>query len=791
MYRRAIACEQYNNNVLFDVADGATLDNWYRVNGARANVTLNANNNIYRIRFKASGGFAGDDVSTETLPYFYYEMLVDDTIPSNWNTFVEIVSNPANYTIKQVVCTKNSSDSMYYADLALEAGKSYILPTGNFLPANYKRNYTFTFSGENCTGTGKFRVVPDGALTDFVDSDKIPLAWELVITLTANTGFQFIGSNIITNSNAYFGTPTITNNGTTLTAVYPVLWNNSIVPATSIDQYPTSGTIGITAQAVMAQDGNTISVTKAENCTFSGVPSDGFIPTGDSVTLTATAKDGFYFAGTPLARYTNTEGKVTVARFSRSTDNLTATLTQIFSEIAQNNTNIGLEATAVEIPPKVWNVTVGTESNCTVESPATYTEDTALVITATANDGYKFKTAPKISDGTNSFNFTLESETVAKFNQDISAQLAEGVTLTITASADKIPVMNIVVQAEYSTVTGVPASMQVRDGDTLTLTATANENYQFSLGDEPYIAYTGTGGQIVKRKFTIDAEDAQIARFSGTVSNFDDGKTLSIVSVAVPSTVYKDKYGTINVYNVTVENLEAFAKKRFFTVSSENPTEIDLGNYVPKIFRLYCDVGNTFDTTLHVGNYDLSEIKVKTPINDVLTVDCGTTQVAGVNGNANDYNGTVQVFLPFVGMQSLDIDKVLNKPLHLYYKVNIVTGESVAFLDVENVPFYFFDCNISQEILYLSHTQDRIGDYDFKSKFLYGLRAYIIYKYNPDITDGTLVSGDNIRKKVKNCMGYFEMYETTPFNSDTMNEYERAKIIELLNSGVFYGKEFE
>ena len=788
MFRYLLGTDQSTPSIVFEIADGATLDNWFTMTSARAVVNVSKTNNVYRIRYKTK---YGTGATTTTLPYVYYEVVNDTTTIDSWDKFVTFTADPTNYVLKWVICTLNNEDGKYYADLQLEAGKSYILPAGNFLMANYRLNYTFTFSGENCTGTGKFRVVPDGALTDFVDSDKIPLAWELVITLTANTGFQFIGSDIVTNSNAYFGTPTITNNGTTLTAVYPVLWNNSVIPSTALDSYPTSGTIGITAKAVRAQDGNTISITKAENCTFTGVPSDGFIPKDDSVTLTATANDGFYFAGTPLARYTDTTGAAKVARFSRSADNLTATLTKVFSEIAQNNTNIGLEATAVEIPPKTWNVTVGTKSNCTVEAPTTYEEDTALTITATANDGYKFTTAPKISDGTTSFDFTIVNETTATFNKDISAQLVEGATLTITASAVKIPVMNIVVQAEYSTVAGVPASMQLRDGDTLTLTATANENYQFSLGDEPYISYTGTGGQIIKRKFTIDSEDAQIARFSGTVSNFDDGKTLTIVSIAVPSTVYKDKYGTINVYNVTVDNLEAFAKKRFFTVSSENPTEIDLGNYVPKIFRLYCDVGNTFDTTLHVGNYDLSEIKVKTPINDVLTVDCGTAQVNGVNGNANDYNGTVQAFLPFVGMQSLDVDKILNKSLHLYYKVNIVTGESVAFIDVENVPFYFFDCNISQEILYLSHTQDRIGDYEFKSKFLYGLRAYIIYKYNPDITDGTLVSGDNIRKKVKNCVGYFEMYETTPFNSDTMNEYERAKIIELLNSGVFYGKEFE
>lgn len=146
--------------------------------------------------------------------------------------------------------------------------------------------------------------------------------------------------------------------------------------------------------------------------------------------------------------------------------------------------------------------------------------------------------------------------------------------------------------------------------------------------------------------------------------------------------------------------------------------------------------------------------------------------------------------LPFIGFQTINIDKALNNPLHLYYKINLVTGESVAILEINSIPAYYWDCKACQEILYLSHVQENFSDYEFKSKFLYGFLPFIVYKYNTDF-NASPVNSDAVREKVMNCVGYFEMTETTPFNAPNMNETERAKIIELLNSGVFYGAEFE
>ena len=369
--------------------------------------------------------------------------------------------------------------------------------------------------------------------------------------------------------------------------------------------------------------------------------------------------------------------------------------------------------------------------------------------------------------------------------------MPDGVTLSVVASAVEIPKKTypIVTQTVNCTVTGVPVGNVYTEGETLNLVLTANEGYYFDV--PPQVKFTGQGGIDAHMDFTIDPADDTRATFNKVLPTLMDSSNVTIYGVAAAKTVYTDKYGSINVYNVTIDELTQFAEERFFNVESEGSTqEVDLGDYVSKLFRLYCDIGETTESTLKVGNYNLTNINVQVPINDTFTVDCGTLTVTGKNGTANDFNGELQIMLPFIGFQTVNIDKALNNPLHLYYKINLVTGESVAILEINSIPAYYWDCKACQEILYLSHVQENFSDYEFKSKFLYGFIPFIVYKYNTDFNTSP-VNSDAVREKVLNCVGYFEMTETTPFNAPNMNETERAKIIELLNSGVFYGAEFE
>lgn len=794
MFRRTVIAQGFGSDILFDIADNAAGTNWYRMGSSHQIVNNNATVNTYKIRFKPSGGFPGADITPSIVPYFFYRIEGDKETPSNWNAVVELLNNPENYTIVRTVCTHNS-DGYWYGTLNLEQGVSYIFPCGNYLAANLKENYTFNFTGNRCTGTFQYRNAGGQPRTSFENGAKIPLAWQVIVTLTAEEGYSFTGASNVENDSPYFGLPTVANLGATMTVTYPIIWGEDVVPITAVDQWPTSATINVTATAELAQDGNLIVIDSKENCTITGIPQNGFISAGNSVTITATANEGFYFNGRPYIKYTDLTGTEKNLYMSRSQNDTVADVTQVFSEIAQNATTLHVVCNAVAIPKKTWPVVVKTATNCTVDAPDTYTEDETLNITATPNAGYHFETTPTLQypgagGQTAKLSFTVQDDGTATFSRVIKG-LPDGVTLSVVASAVEIPKKTypIVTQTVNCTVTGVPAGNVYTEGETLNLVLTANEGYYFDV--PPRINFYGQGGVAGHMDFTIDPANDARATFNKALPTLSDSSNVTIYAVAAAKTVYTDKYGSINVYNVTIDELTQFAEERFFKVEGEGSTEeIDLGNYVSKLFRLYCDIGETTDSTLKVGNFNLSNINVQVPINDTFTVDCGTLTVNGKNGTANDFNGELQIMLPFIGFQTINIDKALNNPLHLYYKINLVTGESVAILEINSIPAYYWDCKTCQEILYLSHVQENFSDYEFKSKFLYGFVPFIVYKYNTDFNNSP-VNSDAVREKVLNCVGYFEMTETTPFNAPNMNETERAKIIELLNSGVFYGAEFE
>lgn len=794
MFRRTVIAEQYNSQVLFDIADNADGTNWYRMGSNHQIVNNNASINTYKIRFKPSGGFPGATITPSIVPYFFYRMEGDPATPSGWNAVVELLNNPENYTIVRTVCTHNN-DGYWYGTLNLEKGVSYIFPCGNYLAANLAENYTFNFTGEHCTGTFQYRNAGGQPRTTFENGAKIPLAWQLIVNLTAEEGYSFTGASNVENDSPYFGLPTVANLGATMTVTYPIIWGEDVVPITAVDQWPTSATINVTATAELAQDGNFIEVESSENCTVNGVPESGFVTTGTSVTILAIANEGYYFNGRPYIRYTGTDGAEHKLFMTRLSNDTRATVTQVFSEIAQNLTTAYIVCNAVEIPKKTCPVVVQTATNCTVDAPDTYTEGETLNITATPNDGYRFDTVPTLQypgtgGQTAKLSFTLQDDGTATFSRVVKG-LPDGVTLSVVANAVEIPKKTypIVTQTVNCTVSGVPAGNVYTEGKTLNLVLTANEGYYFDV--PPRINFYGQGGVGAHVDFTIDPANDARATFNNTLPTLADSSNVTIYAVAAAKTVYTDKYGSINVYNVTIDELTQFAEERFFNVESEGSTqEVDLGDYVSKLLRLYCDIGETTESTLKVGNFNLSNITVQVPINDTFTVDCGTLTVNGKNGTSNDFNGELQIMLPFIGFQTINIDKALNNPLHLYYKINLVTGESVAILEINSIPAYYWDCKACQEILYLSHVQETFSDYEFKSKFLYGFVPFIVYKYNTDFNSSP-INSDAVREKVMNCAGYFEMTETTPFNAPNMNETERAKIIELLNSGVFYGAEFE
>lgn len=79
--------------------------------------------------------------------------------------------------------------------------------------------------------------------------------------------------------------------------------------------------------------------------------------------------------------------------------------------------------------------------------------------------------------------------------------------------------------------------------------------------------------------------------------------------------------------------------------------------------------------------------------------DCGTIRVNEYWGNALDYspNTKASAFLPFIGSVQLNVDEIMNHTLGLKYRIDLLSGQCVAMITVDNTVYYQFtgECAVS------------------------------------------------------------------------------------------------
>lgn len=88
--------------------------------------------------------------------------------------------------------------------------------------------------------------------------------------------------------------------------------------------------------------------------------------------------------------------------------------------------------------------------------------------------------------------------------------------------------------------------------------------------------------------------------------------------------------------------------------------------------------------------------------NQFVDVDCGTLTVNKYIGSALDYNPYTRIhaYLPYIGQVTLNTDEVMGKTLHLFYRIDVITGICAAYIEVNGDVMYVFSghCSVSQPI---------------------------------------------------------------------------------------------
>lgn len=439
-----------------------------------------------------------------------------------------------------------------------------------------------------------------------------------------------------------------------------------------------------------------------------------------------------------------------------------------FSVPVETNDEVTINGT---FTPKPKELTITNHVSGTV---ATYLQNGEnFDITLTGNTDGSYPVVPVVSYKNESGIETTGNMNVNGKTATFSVPVATNDTITITGTfTPETPQKDVPVTYNLTNCTITPQPQTVKTGDTFNANVTPHSNYKL---DNCNLIWSD------------GAHDTNISVTGGVISFNVPDNCVSITVKATASiiTPVGVNYGAINVYRVTLENLDAFSKQRFFEIKDDTQgiyEEINLGIYVNRIKRIFTNVPVSGTDTLKCGNYNTG-IAVQTPEKDVLTLDFGNVALTGLNDNSEDYNAQISVFIPCRGFVSID-SSYIGKTVNLSIKVNVITGDAVAFLSCDGVTFQLETFSLCRDVIYKTGTSELnlVGGEQWDEQILFGLEPYVLITQNQTLTPPVNNTQENVT--IGNVIGYAQ-FENVDLNTVNILVDEYNRIISELETGVY------
>ena len=516
----------------------------------------------------------------------------------------------------------------------------------------------------------------------------------------------------------------------------------------------------ITVSGEVVEDASYIINNTIQNTTY--------VVNGD--TLTVTANDGYKFETAPTAECGSGLMDRREATGVLSNNNTVATFNLLEDDNGHSfpkNTEITVSGSVMEKGYLITNTIENTTYSVSGDT-----------LTVTANEGYKFETAPTATSGTglldgrSATGVLSDNGKVATFNllsDDSGHAFSKDSEITVSGSVveDTYTINNTIEHTTYSL-----------SGDTLTVTA--DNGYKFEVA--PTADNTDSASSLMDRRNAtgVLSEGGKVATFNLLESDsgqaFPKQYTITLRGSVVADVVYSGFYGSINVYELTNDNLKAFAEQRF------SKTSEDLGKYVTNLFRIFCPVGETIDAVITTGDVNTG-IQAKTPKSDIVVLNFGEVTIPFHNNDLSDYNSNIQMFLPFVGFVNIE-PNYIGKAINLTYEVNVITGEAVVKLTTDGITFSVYDCNVSSALIYKTSDYDILGDTGFSSRFMYGLKPFVKVVWRQSMNE--YVNNDDCERTVIGSItGFARITECDEINTSQMTSDEKQMIENQLKYGIF------
>ena len=699
-----------------------------------------------------------------------------------------------------------------------DLGTQQITITGNTKAAqvdpvvtNNVANTTVNVSGDTVTLTCQEGYIFDG--TPKVTLDNDPMADEMPMTVsgdnkTATLTSQGIGSQDITitgNTKTEPVVPVVTNNvahttyevsGNTVTLTCAEGYIFDGTPSVTIGDDPFAEPMSMTVSgdnktATLTNDGvgsNDLTIegnTKTEPVApvvTNNVAHTTVEVSGDTVTLTC--QEGYIFDGTPVVTISD-DPMADEKPMSVSENGKVATLTSegIGSQDITITGNTKVEPEPIPDPVVTNNITGASETH-------TKDGDTALTINLTSNKMMRNVTVGYTNTSGESVSLPVTVVPDIKTERVVSSA-----TVSLTDVDFHVAV---VLSGEAKdaigttfTLSGCKASSEppyIYLGEPLSLTLTADEGNEFADPSKVYYEFEGAFSSGENYPFTI-AED-KLTATATIVTNTDIiyNTHLNVIAEAQQKVIPTAKYGFINAYVVTEDNLNVFATSRFIQYTGGGSTEgdpvnYDLGDYVNRVKRYFFKVDEGTTSKLKCGNF-IVDTDVKNLASDTKTLDFGQVAIPNYTQSAADYSTDVIMFVPFIGLVNVG-SEIIGKTVNLTLRVNVLSGGGVYVLTCGDNMVWSKEVDPCTDVIYRTTAQDPkvIGGVNFDATYLMGLRPYLLVDRREIMNNGSQSPSSRVTR-IGDLTGNVKLTDVVFADTENMLQNDIDEIVTLLRQGI-------
>lgn len=324
------------------------------------------------------------------------------------------------------------------------------------------------------------------------------------------------------------------------------------------------------------------------------------------------------------------------------------------------------------------------------------------------------------------------------------------------------------------------------ENETVNVVATAKAKTHFDPSNVPFAQWETISHGTTNHEFVLSG-DKKTATLNFTFPNDKEkisDSTFTLLGGTIPDKVVTG-YGSVNVYLVDTKTLDEFSKIRFTKKLNESYDYdyYDIGDYVNSLHKVYVNVENVSKTSLKLANFDTS-IETNSVDESKVHLDFGDLLLPVYSDNSNDFNVTIQCFIPFVGFVPIDND-FIGKTVNLSYDIDLVTGYCGYNLSCDGITVNNGTTNCCSEILYktlANNEVNTIGDASYLNTVLMGLEPYVTIKYFEPLN--VPVNNTVETKRIGDVKG-FAQFENVNLNTENLLVDEYNYIISQLENGVY------